>query len=129
VVTLSAGTLAGLAVTVTVLAAALCWLMVVVAELPVPGAPACSVPVMVQKPTTVDALYVMVALPVASVALGLAVVKTPQVPLELNVIESAATAAPVTPLVTVAVTVEVLEPSAARVEGEALNVMLFRTAV
>jgi hypothetical protein len=65
------------------------------------------------------------------VLFGFAVVKVPQDVATLweKVIESAEIGEPVTPLVTVAVTVEVLEPSAGTLDGLAVTVMMLLTAV
>ena len=89
---------------------------------------AASVAVMVQKPTATDDVYVTVAWPLASVLAGLPAM-VPQVPLEVKVTASPETAVAPTPVVTVAVIVEVDAPSPLMVEGVAVRLMLFGTGV
>jgi hypothetical protein len=101
-------------------------------ELPVPGAPACSVAVTAQKPTVDVAVRVTVAWPLAFVtavgALKLAAVHVaPGLPTTVNVIVSPATGFAPTPVVTVAVIVEVLVPSARMLDGFAEIATLFGT--
>lgn len=50
-------------------------------------------------------------------------------PVAVNVTESGLIAEPSTPLVTVALTLEVVAPSAGRLDGVAVTAMLFGTAV
>jgi hypothetical protein len=93
-----------------------------------------SVPVTVQNPTVVVAVRVIVTWPDALVvpvnALKLVL---PHVPVGLptapKLTTSPCTGVPPTPVVTVAVIVEVLEPSARMLDGLAETAMLFGTAV
>jgi len=98
----------------------------------VPLPPEASVPVMSQIPEPRLVLNVTVATPLALVVAVVAGVSVPQVPLAVateNVTVSFATTAPPTPLVTVAVTVEVFIPLPCRTAGVAVSEILFGTAV
>jgi hypothetical protein len=104
---------------------------VIVVVAPTPPEP--SFAVNEQNPGVVEAVYVTLALPVASVLTVLVLRTVPfSVPHAadgtVNVTGSLTTAAPVTSL-TVAVTVEVLVPLAARLDGTAVSVIVFGTAV
>jgi hypothetical protein len=127
----SAGRLDLLLVTVTVVGVGVLWRIDTEVVLPVPGAVFCSVSVTVQNPGVVEDVYVTVALPVASVAtptdLSEPPLSVPQVADGTkNVTVSLATAAPVTS-VTVAVTVDVLDPLALMLDGLAVPLIVLGT--
>jgi len=108
-------TLALLDATATVFGGVVC---VMVAELLRPAL--ASVAVMVQLPAVLEAVYVLVALPVLSVVPVVAL-RLPQLePDEVNLTESPVTGPPLD-VVTVAVTVEVVAPSAGMLAGLAVT--------
>src|SRR5713226_5388048 len=110
----SAGTLWGVAVNTKNVFGKAVWAMVVLPLRP----PCASVAVTVHVPAVVEARYVMLEAPLAFVLLGLAVVKTPHAapPLVVKLTGSLRAADPLA-LMTVAVTVDVVRPSAGTLDG------------
>src|SRR5216683_5706026 len=112
----SAAMLCGVAVVVILFTTAV-WLMLVVPLLPSDA----SVAVIVQLPTVVEALYVTVAVPPAPVVAGLPVIVPQAAPLPVKLTGSAGTGPPLE-FLTVAVTLDVVVPSAGTLVGLAATV-------